>query len=138
MPCANMSFHLTPQNIIKAVDFLLNQLQIPHSLSGSFRVLDFSTRTGTNISTDIDYKDLVGHINLPFMNVVQNLLDAFCPYFDVAGMTKEANADDNVPLQSQALLSLQESIFEPGAAAEGDDFIFFYIVFLNLKYFLSF
>ena len=64
------------------------------------------------------------HVVQHFFCFCQSVLGHTFPDLIVPRVTKEANADDNVPLQRQALLSLQKSIFEPGAAAERYDFIF--------------
>ena len=58
------------------------------------------------------------------MHIIQHLLGALRPDLIVTGMTKEADADDNVTFQRQALLCLHEGILKPGAPAERDDFIF--------------
>ena len=124
MPCTNMSFHLTPHNIVTTVDFLCDWLQIPHSLSGCRGIFYFRLGAGANVSTDIYNVNFIGHVDLAPMHIVEHFFSAFRPDFVIAGMSEEAYTDDNVALQCQTLLCLHESDLKPGAAAEGDDFIF--------------
>ena len=89
-------------------------------------ILDFSSCTGSDIAADIDHEDLIRHIDLPLMHVIQHFLGSFRPDFLITGVTEEANTDDDVSLQRQAFLRLHESVLKAGASTEGDDFILSY------------
>ena len=74
----------------------------------------------------IDDENLVRHINLALMHIVQHFLDAFSPNLTVAGVTEQADADYNVPFQCQLLLRFHKCFLEPGAATQSNDFVFAY------------
>ena len=48
------------------------------------------------------------------MHIVQHLLGALCPDFFVAAMAEQADADDDVALEGQALLRFEELVLETG------------------------
>ena len=77
-----------------------------------------------DISAGIDDIDGIGHVNLALMHVVEHALDTIGPDLVIAGMSEQADADDDVPFQGQLLLRFEELLLEARAAAKGDDFVF--------------
>lgn len=86
-------------------------------------IVDFGLSARTDVSPDVDDIDSIGHVNLAFMHIVQHLFDAFGPDFFVAAVTEEADADNDVSFQGQALLGFKVLFFEAGTATEGNDWI---------------
>lgn len=80
----------------------------------------------TYISSYIDDKYLIGHVNFPQMHVIKHCLRTFCPHFIVSAMTEQTDGDYDVTFKSQAFLSGKIFVFELRAAAEGYDFVFIY------------
>ena len=87
-------------------------------------VVDFATRAGTDVAADVDDIDAVGHVDLALVHVVEHLLGPFGPYFVVAAVAEQADADDDVAGEGQALLRLQELLLKARAAAKGYDGVF--------------
>ena len=111
-------------------------LQVPDRLAGRLCIRNLGPGAGSDIAADIDYEDLVSHIIFPLVHIIKHFLGTLTPDLIIAGVTEEADADDDIPLQSQAFLRLNESIPEPGAAAKSNNFIFsnhilYLSVFLN-------
>lgn len=61
-----------------------------------------------DVAAHVDDVYAVGHVNLAFVRVVQHFLGAFCPDFAVAAVAEEADADDDVTRECEALLRFQE------------------------------
>ena len=102
---------------------LLRLLQVVYWLACGRRIFYFRPRTGPDIAADVDHINLIGHINLTLVHIIEHLFGALSPNLIVAGVPEQANADDNVPSQRKALLGFQKCVFESGAPAERDDFI---------------
>ena len=103
---------------------LIGHLQVFHRLPVRQGVVDFATRAGADITVDVDDVDTVSHVDFALVHVVEHLLGPFGPYFVVAAVAEQADADDDVARESQALLRLQELLLEARAAAEGYDEVF--------------
>ena len=71
-------------------------LQVSHSLPCRDRILNLGSCTGPDIPADIDHKDLICHVDLPLMHVIEHLLGTLSPDLIIAGMTEETDADDNI------------------------------------------
>ena len=84
-------------------------------------VLDFASRALADVSAHVDDEDLVGHVYFALVHIVQHLLGAFGPDFIVSAVAEQADADDDVTGEGQALLRLQELLLKARAAAEGYD-----------------
>ena len=63
--------------------------QIPHTNSLRLGISNFVTRTLSNVAADIDDEDLVGHVALAFVHVVEHGLGTFSPDFVVAAVAEE-------------------------------------------------
>ena len=87
------------------------------------RIFNLRPGAGSDIAANIDHEDLIRHIDLPLMHVIQHLFGAFRPNLIISGVTEETNADDDISLQGQLLLRLHESVLKAGAAAKGNDSI---------------
>ena len=117
--------------------FLLEALlwfQISHFFPRSDCVLNLGPGTVANIAANIDHEDLIGHVDFPFMHIVQHFFGSLGPDLIVAGMAEHTNTDDDISFQRQALLGLHESILESSATAQGDDLI----ISLHINSFLSY
>ena len=88
------------------------------------RVFNLAAGTLSDVSSLVDDIDFIGHVDLPFMHVVQHGLGPFRPDFVVAGMAEETDRDNDVPFQRQAFLRLYERVLEARTAAKGNDFVF--------------
>ena len=65
-----------------------------------------------DVTTDIDYIDAVGHVNLSLVHIVKHLLGAFRPYLIISTMTKESNRDNDVFCKCETFLRFQELLLE--------------------------
>ena len=83
----------------------LRFFQIAYRFASHPGVFDFRPCAGSYVSTDVYDIDLVGHVDLAFVHVVQHLLGAFRPDLIIAGVAEEADADDDVALQREVVLS---------------------------------
>ena len=91
-------------------------LQIPHTNSLRLGVGDFIACAFADIAADVDYEDLIGHVNLAFVHVVEHSLGTFGPDFIVSAVTEQANGYDNVAFKGQTLLCFQVLLLELRAA----------------------
>ena len=73
---------------------------------------------GADVAAHIDDEDLIGHIDLALVHVVQHLLRALGPHLVVARMPEQPDRNDNVSLERQPLLRLHELILEARASAQ--------------------
>ena len=89
-------------------------------------IFDLAPGAAADVASDIDDEDLVCHVDLALVHVVQHLFGAFRPDFIISGMAEETDADDDVSLKRQALLGFDELVLEAGAPAKSDDFVFAY------------
>ena len=80
-------------------------------LPGRVRILNLGPGAGPDITVDVDHEDLIGHIDFPFVHVVQHLLGPLGPDLIITGVPKKTNADDNVSFQRKTLLFLHHSQF---------------------------
>ena len=94
-------------------------------------IIDFRPCAVTDISPDVDYIDLICHIDLPFMHIIQHFfglrqcaLVHVLLNFIVARVAGKADADDNIALQRETLLSFHGFFSEADAAAAGDALYF--------------
>ena len=90
----------------------------------SLGICDFSPSALTDVATDVDDEDFVGHVDLAFVHVVEHGFGAFGPDFIVSAVTEQTDGDDNIAFKGQALLCFQVLLFELRAAAEGYYFVF--------------
>ena len=87
-------------------------------------VIDFAVRALADVTAYVDDEDLVGHVDFALVHVVQHLLGAFRPDFIVAAVAEQADADDDIAFEGQALLRFQKLLLEARAAAEGYNGVF--------------
>ena len=88
--------------------------QIPNPLPQTLRILNLRAGAGADIATDVDDIDLIGHVDLALVHIVQHLLGTLGPDLIVAAMAEQTDADDDVALEGKALLSLKELLLETG------------------------
>ena len=72
---------------MKCINNLL--LQIPHTNSLRLGVGDFVAGAFADVSADIDDEDLIGHVDLALVHVVEHRLGTFSPDFVVAAVAEE-------------------------------------------------
>lgn len=77
-----------------------------------------------DIAAHVDDVDAIGHVDLALVHVIQHLFGAFGPDFVVAAVAEQADADDDVAREGEALLRFQELVLEAGRTAEGYDGVF--------------
>lgn len=109
------------------MDFLVTPwglFQIPHTYSLRLGVGDFVAGAFADVAADLDDEDLVGHVDLAFVHVVEHGFGAFGPDFVVSTVTEQTDRDDDVAFKSQAFLCFQVLLLEFRAAAEGYYFVF--------------
>ena len=82
------------------------------------------TSTLADVAADVDDEDLVGHVDLAFMHVVEHGFCAFCPDFVVSAVSEQSDGDDDVAFKGQSFLCFQILLLELRAAAEGYYFVF--------------
>ena len=75
-------------------------------------VFYFASRALAYIAANVNNVDAVTHINLALVHIVQHLLGAVGPDFVVAAVAEQADADDDVAREGQALLRFKESVLE--------------------------
>ena len=90
----------------------------------SLGICDFSPSALTDVATDVDDEDLVGHVDLAFVHVVKHGLGAFCPYLIVSAVTEQTNRDYDISFKRQSLLCFKIFLLELRAAAQGYYFVF--------------
>ena len=78
-------------------------------------IFNLAPGAASDVATDIDNKDFVGHINLALVHIVKHFLGAVGPDFIVSGMAEESDADDDIAFKSQALLGFKKLVLEAGA-----------------------
>lgn len=98
-------------------------LQVLHDLAICFSVFDLTAGAFTDIPVDIDDKDLIRQVYLALMHIIQHSLRPLSPNLIIPAMPKQADRDDNITFKRKPLLHLKILFLEPGAAAEGDDFV---------------
>ena len=103
-------------------DFCL--FQIPYDDSLRLSIGDFIACALADVAADIDNEDLVSHVDLAFVHVVEHSFGAFSPDFVITTMAEQTNGDDDVSFKGETLLSFQVLLFELCAAAEGYYFVF--------------
>jgi len=87
-------------------------------------ICDFSPSALTDVATDVDDEDFVGHVDLAFVHVVEHGFGAFGPDFVVSAVAEQTDGYDDVAFKGQALLCFQILLLELCAAAEGYYFVF--------------
>ena len=97
--------------------------KVTDSLPGAFCIFDFAAGAASDVAAYVYDEYFIRHIDLALVHVIQHFLDAFSPYLFVSGVAEEADADDDVSFEGKAFLRFYELVFEAGAAAEGDDFV---------------
>ena len=97
--------------------FLFLIFKINYSFAGCLCVFYLGSCTVSNITSDIDYKDFVCHIDLALVHVIKHFLGSIGPNLIIPRMAEKANADYYVSFQRQPLLYFQKSIFELCASA---------------------
>ena len=101
---------------------MLRFFKVHNGFSLFRRVFDLGARALTDIASDIDDIDGIGHVYLALVHVVQHLLGPGSPNLFITGMAEEADTDDDVAFEGETLLGLKEIVLEARAAAEGYDF----------------
>ena len=97
--------------------------KVTDSLPGAFCIFDFAAGAASDVAAYVYDEYFIRHVDLALVHVVQHLLGAFSPYLFVSGVAEEPDADDDVSFEGKAFLRFNELVFEAGAAAEGDDFV---------------
>ena len=90
----------------------------------SLGICDFSPSALTDVATDVDDEDFVGHVDLAFVHVVEHGFGAFSPDLVVTAVTEQAYGYDDVSFKGQSLLCFKILLLELCAAAEGYYFVF--------------
>ena len=90
----------------------------------SLGICDFSPSALTDVATDVDDEDFVGHVDLAFVHVVEHGFGAFSPDLVVTAVTEQTDGDYDVAFKGQAFLSFQILLLEFSTAAEGYYFVF--------------
>ena len=85
----------------------IDRFKIIHLLACIDGVSYLTSGTFTDIATNVDNKNLVCHIDFAFVHVIKHLLSARFPHLFIAGMPKQAYADDNTPFQCQPFLNFK-------------------------------
>lgn len=98
-------------------------LQVLHDLAICFSVFYFTAGAFSDIPVDIDDKDLIRQVYLALMHIIQHSLRPLSPNLIIPAMPKQADRNDNITFKRKPLLRLKILLLEPGAAAEGDDFV---------------
>ena len=70
----------------------------------------YRSRALADVAIHIYHEDLIGHIDLPLMHIVQHSFGVVRPDFIIAGMVKKSDADNNVAFESEALLRREENL----------------------------
>ncbi len=90
----------------------------------SLGVGDFVAGAFADVAADVDDEDLVGHVDLAFVHVVEHGFGAFCPDFVVSAVTEQTDGDDDVAFKGKTPLCFQVLLLELCAASEGYYFVF--------------
>ena len=101
-------------------------LQIIHFFTSLLSVCYLTFGTLANVATDIDDKDFVCHVDFTQMHVIMHFLCASFPHLFIAGMSEQANANDNAAFKRQPFLNFHVLLLETGASTEGNDFVVLY------------
>ncbi len=104
----------------------IDRFKIIHLLACIDGVSYLTSGTFTDIATNVDNKNLVCHVDFAFVHVIKHLLSARFPHLFIAGMPKQAYADDNTAFQCQSFLNFKKLFLETGASAKCDDFVVLY------------
>lgn len=100
-------------------------LEVPNtSLSFHIGILNLRTGAFPYVATDIYNIDAVGHVDCALMHVVEHLLRDLSPDSIVDAAAEEADADDDVASECNALLHFQELVLEACDSAEVYDEVF--------------
>ena len=75
-----------------------------------------------HIAAGVHYEDLVRHVDLAEVHLVEHLLRSFIPDLIIAAVAEEADGDDDIAFEGETLLRLHILVSEAGAAAEGYHF----------------
>ena len=89
----------------------------------SLGICDFSPSALTDVASDVDDEDFVGHVDLAFVHIVEHGFGSFGPDFIVSAVTEQTDGDYDVAFKGQALLCFQVLLLELRAAAEGYYFV---------------
>ena len=98
----------------------------------SLGICDFSPSALTDVATDVDDEDFVGHVDLAFVHVVEHGFGAFSPDLVVTAVTEQANGYDDVSFKGEQLLSFEVLFLELCAATKG-----YYFVLADHKFILK-
>lgn len=102
---------------------LLCRLEISDLAPVPLRVLDFAPGALADVPADIDDENLIRHINLTLVHIVEHFLCPLRPDLVIARVAEEADADDDVSFEGETFLGLKELVLEARAPAEGYDFV---------------
>ena len=98
--------------------------QVSYSDSLRFSISNLIASALADVTADIDNEDLVSHVNLAFVHVIEHGLGTFGPDFVVTTMTEQAYGDDDIAFKGEALLGFNVLLLELCTAAEGYYFVF--------------
>ncbi len=100
----------------------VNRAERADLLAAGERIGNLPRGALSDIPARVHDEDLVRHINLAQVHLVQHLLRPLRPDLLIAAVSEEPDRDDDVAIQCQALLRLNIFVPEASAAAEGYDF----------------
>lgn len=98
--------------------------QVFHTNSLRLGIRNLIAGAFADVAANVDDEDLICHVDLAFMHVVEHGFGAFSPYFVVSAVSEQSDGDDDVAFKGQALLCFQVLFLELRAAAEGYYFVF--------------
>ena len=70
--------------------------QISHTNSLRLGISNLITSAFADVAADIDDEDLIGHVDLAFVHVVEHGFGAFGPDFVVSAVAEQTDGDDDV------------------------------------------
>lgn len=68
-------------------------------------------------SARIDNENLVSHVNLGEVHIIQHLLGSGCPHLVISAVSEETDGNDDIPFKGEFLLHAKEVVLESRAAA---------------------
>ncbi len=89
----------------------------------SLGICDFSPSALTDVASDVDDEDFVGHVDLAFVHIVEHGFGAFSPDFVVTAVAEQTDGDDDVSFKGEPLLSFEVLFLELCAATKGYYFV---------------
>src|SRR5574344_550560 len=121
-----ISFLFIRTNIQKVSFLQGNFFKIIHFLSVHLSILNLAPRAAADISAHVNHKNLIRHINLPLVHIIQHLLGPFRPHLIIPAMPKQSNGNHYKTLKSQLLLRRKKFLLKLCASAQRHHFILSY------------